>query len=138
MILDAWVKLTGMETKLTVTGSREAKSKEDQQFVYDTLKRETDKLRALGELTIFVGDCPSGVDAVTSDFATDNRITCIVHEAAWEQYGRAAGPIRNKSLMERATRVFAFPKSGAKNRGTTNAVNQAKKKGIPVEVFEIP
>lgn len=127
-----------MKTILAVTGSREAKSKEDHEFIYDTLKRETAKLLALGELTIFVGDCPSGVDEVTSDFATDNRITCIVHEADWERYGRSAGPIRNKSLMEQATRVLAFPKKGAKNRGTTDAVNQATKRGIPVERFEIP
>jgi hypothetical protein len=69
--------------------------------------------------------------------------------AAWHQHGRAAGPIRNRQMLERsldlaaalplgaALLVIAFPGS----RGTASLVDQARRlsrrSAIPIEVIEI-
>ena len=73
----------------------------------------------------------------------------IACPAAWQQHGRAAGPIRNRQMLERSLDlasalplgagllVVAFPGS----RGTASLVDLAKRlsrrSAIPIEVLEI-
>jgi hypothetical protein len=70
--------------------------------------------------------------------------------ALWKQHGRAAGPIRNRQMLERsldlvaalplgaALLVIAFPGS----RGTASLLDQAhrlsRRSAIPIEVLQIP
>ena len=53
-------------------------------------------------------------------------------EADWERYGRAAGPKRNKLIVDAADVVIAFPSLYSK--GTLNTIKLAKKAGKQVEV----
>jgi len=60
-----------------------------------------------------------------------------VHRADWKKYGRAAGPIRNKQMVELgADLCLAFPDhpKGHGSRGTWNCVKLAQQAGIPVLV----
>jgi hypothetical protein len=73
----------------------------------------------------------------------------IACPAAWREHGRAAGPIRNRQMLERSLDlalalplgagllVVAFPGS----RGTASLVDQAKRlsrcSAIPIEVLQI-
>lgn len=60
-----------------------------------------------------------------------------VHRADWKKYGRAAGPIRNKQMVELgADLCLAFPDhpKGHGSRGTWNCVDLAQQAGIPVLV----
>lgn len=51
------------------------------------------------------------------------------HPADWEAYGRAAGPIRNKQMLEAgADLVIAFPGG----RGTADMVKRARDAGVVV------
>jgi hypothetical protein len=54
----------------------------------------------------------------------------VVFPADWDVHGRAAGPIRNRQMIEegRPDLVIAFPGG----RGTADMVRQAKAAGIPV------
>lgn len=54
--------------------------------------------------------------------------------AEWRKYGKAAGPIRNKQMLDegKPDLVIAFP--GGK--GTANMVQLAHKAGVPVRVIE--
>jgi hypothetical protein len=74
----------------------------------------------------------------------------IACPAAWRDHGRAAGPIRNRQMLERSMDlaaalplgagllVIAFPGS----RGTASLVDQARRlsrrSAIPIEVIQIP
>lgn len=49
-------------------------------------------------------------------------------------YGNAAGPIRNKQMIDQANCLVAFPLSDSK--GTKQAIAYAKEKKIPVFVYE--
>jgi hypothetical protein len=57
--------------------------------------------------------------------------------ADWEQYGRAAGPIRNQQMLEaKPDRVFAFHEDLEHSKGTGDMVRRARKAGVPVEVIK--
>jgi hypothetical protein len=76
---------------------------------------------------IHVGDCPTGLDYMARGVFVEAR----VHVADWQKHGRAAGPIRNKAMLEAAGKhslLVAFPGG----RGTTDCVRQAKAMGITV------
>ena len=57
--------------------------------------------------------------------------------AQWNQYGRAAGPIRNQQMLDefRPTQVAAFHDDLEHSKGTKDMVRRAKKAGIPVRHF---
>ena len=69
--------------------------------------------------------------------------------AAWQQHGRAAGPIRNRQMLERSLDLLATLPLGAGllviafpgSRGTASLVDQARRlsrrSSIPIEVLEI-
>jgi hypothetical protein len=90
-----------------------------------------------------------GADQAIASAADQLGWPQIACPAAWQQHGRAAGPIRNRQMLERSLDlvaalplgagllVIAFPGS----RGTASLVDQAHRLGrrsaIPIEVLEI-
>lgn len=71
-----------------------------------------------------VGDA-NGADAIVRDFGHRHYKVFV---ADWDQYGKAAGPIRNGQLLEGVDMLVAF----AGGIGTADCVRQAKERGIPV------
>jgi hypothetical protein len=54
--------------------------------------------------------------------------------ANWSHYGKAAGFIRNLAMLDtQPDRVFAFQRNGS--RGTQHTIDEARKRGIPVDVI---
>jgi len=63
------------------------------------------------------------------------EVTESIHAANWGDFGKAAGPIRNREMAQAgADLCLAFPLG--ESRGTWNCVNECKKAGIPVKVVE--
>lgn len=71
-----------------------------------------------------------------------NLNTELRHEqypADWETHGKAAGPIRNKQMLDegKPDKVLAFiNKPLVESRGTKNMVEIAEKAGLPVIIVE--
>jgi hypothetical protein len=66
--------------------------------------------------------------AMAMDFSVDR------HPANWKHYGKAAGYIRNLAMLDtRPDLVLAFQRNGS--RGTQHTIDEARRRGIPVEVF---
>ncbi len=76
------------------------------------------------EFTILSGHC-KGVDLMAEQYAMERNYGLEIFSAEWEKYGRAAGPIRNKQMVEKANVVIAFVCERAK--GTKNLISQAEK-----------
>lgn len=78
-----------------------------------------------------------GVDTHAGEWAYMNYRPCTVYPARWPEYGKAAGPIRNKQMIEegRPDRVLAFLAPNSK--GTKNMIEQSAEAGIPVRIIEI-
>lgn len=78
---------------------------------------------------IFVGDCPTGLDAIVRHMRPDAR----VFAADWQTYGRSAGPRRNADMCAAAAAagnavLFAFPGG----RGTASCVAAARRYGLHI------
>lgn len=83
-------------------------------------------------VTIIAGGA-DGADSLAASWAAVENVNYKEYKADWYQYGKAAGPIRNKRMLEegKPDLVIAFP--GGK--GTANMVALAK--GAGIEVIQI-
>lgn len=78
--------------------------------------------------TIIHGAC-IGADILCARKAKLFGAEAESHPAEWKKYGKAAGPIRNRQMLESGVgMLIAFPGG----RGTFNAVMTARSLGIPV------
>lgn len=74
-----------------------------------------------------------GADYLASQYAYKHGIWNERFPAMWETFGKSAGVIRNKQMLDegKPDLVIAFPG----NKGTANMISQARHQGI--EVIEI-
>jgi hypothetical protein len=112
-------------TRILVTGSRNWTDP-------DVITRILDfALQHQTTLSILVGDCPTGVDRITFDWAAVNEVPVTRYEAHWLEEGRAAGPLRNQRMVDARPHVcIAFPLG--ESRGTRDCVKRAEAAGIKV------
>jgi hypothetical protein len=85
-----------------------------------------DVLDKIDPQQIFVGDCPTGADLFVRNWCKEKNKPFKVFEAAWDKYGKGAGPIRNRNMLSQAgddCLVIAF-KGG---KGTEDCKNAAAK-----------
>lgn len=99
------------------------------------LYKTLDDLHAKYNFEVLIEGGAPGADTLASLWAKSQRISCLEFPAEWLKYGRAAGPIRNKQMLEegKPDLVVAFPRTTlADSKGTKNMVEQALKAGIRV------
>lgn len=65
-----------------------------------------------------------GVDEMAARFAKENRIKLIEFPADWDKFGKKAGMLRNKDIVNAADHVLAIWDS--KSSGTKNSINLAR------------
>lgn len=90
----------------------------------------------LGISVIIHGGAP-GADRMADVWAQKHDIPCFRFPAQWRKYGKPAGAIRNRQMIEIGLpdAVLAFPGGD----GTADMVNKAKRSGITVyEVKKVP
>lgn len=76
-----------------------------------------------------------GADTMAERYAMNNNIDMIIHVAEWDTHGKAAGPIRNRLIVNDADAMIAFLAPGS--RGTANSIKLAQEKGIPVHIIHV-
>ena len=60
------------------------------------------------------------------------------HYANWKEHGKAAGPIRNRAMLDlKPDLVIAFHPDLESSKGTKDCVNEARRRGIPVECHSV-
>jgi hypothetical protein len=74
-----------------------------------------------------------GADTIAGWLAEQRGLQVMEFPAQWQKYGKSAGPIRNKQMLDegKPDKVYAFYSDKKKSRGTANMAKQAKKAGIP-------
>lgn len=83
---------------------------------------------------IISGGC-KGTDKLAELFAKKYNIPLIIHHANWSKYGKSAGPIRNKLIVDDSTELVAF--LSLDSVGTKITIKYANDKNIPVVIFSI-
>ena len=88
-------------------------------------------------LEIVSGHCP-GADLLGEKFSKEHKTALRVFPAQWTRYGKAAGPLRNKEMINYLSSfdnklVIAFVSPNSK--GTRNTIALARK--LKINVIEI-
>lgn len=78
-----------------------------------------------------------GADSLARLKAEALGIPVLTYYAQWQTYGRAAGPIRNKQMLDQGkpTHVWAFHDDIEHSKGTKDMVTRAREARVPVVVF---
>lgn len=94
-----------------------------------------DAIDSLGDnVEIIVGDCPTGADSIVRQYCEETNRNFTVFKADWGKYGRAAGPIRNKEMIDtEPDLVIALPVG--KSAGTRGCMKLAQDANISVLVI---
>ena len=82
--------------------------------------------------TVVLHGAASGADRLAGEVATEMKVPVEEYPARWNDYGRAAGIIRNQMMLThgKPDLVLAFPGG----RGTADMVQRAQKAGVPVRI----
>ncbi len=123
--------------RMIVTGSRYYKNTEQ---VYSVIEEANE--RTNGKLIIVQGEA-KGADTIAKLCAESMGIKVESHPANWEKYKRAAGPIRNQSMLDESVRLsffdgyqlrfaVAFHENLAESKGTADMVTRLEAAGIRV------
>lgn len=117
--------------KVLVCGGRDY---DDRGRVTQILDAAVDRLG----LTAIVQGGASGADLLAKEWAKARKLQCETFYADWTGQGAAAGPFRNKRMLDEGQPdlVIAFPTPGAANKGTFGMVALAKQAGLPVHVIQ--
>ena len=92
---------------------------------------QLDAFHALkGPITAVIHGGARGADLLAAQWAIRSEVPHIEFKAAWGTYGTAAGPLRNKRMLDegKPDLVIAFPGG----RGTANMVRQARAADVEV------
>lgn len=105
--------------KTVIAGGRDYRLTEADYLWLDTLK-----------ITEVITGGARGADTGAFDWAWSRRIPVQSFPADWKAYGRAAGPIRNTEMAQRAEQCVLFPGG----RGTESMRREAEKRGLKIVV----
>jgi hypothetical protein len=89
------------------------------------------------EITDIIHGGASGADMLAHQYAYYNKIRIWHYPADWDKYGKGAGPIRNKQMLDEGKPDLIVAFIGPGSKGTRNMVDQAKKYGFRVKEIEV-
>ncbi len=105
---------------------------------YDSPKwlwAQMDKLHADYGFDTLIHGCARGADTMAGEWAEEIEIGVQKFPAQWSKFGRAAGPIRNRQMLdEKPSLVVAFHDNLKESKGTKDCVEEARRRGIKVVV----
>lgn len=113
--------------RVIVTGGRDYADREMVRLALDYV------LERVAPLAVIQGGA-SGADELARRWSWGlEDVSLITVPANWNKHGKAAGPIRNRTMLEQCDpdMVIAFPGG----RGTANMIRIARAKRIPVVVI---
>lgn len=84
-------------------------------------------------ITTVISGGARGVDRAGEDWARANQLAVEVHLPDWNLHGRRAGFVRNAAMVAQADVCLVI--WDGHSHGTLNTINLARKKGIPLFVY---
>jgi hypothetical protein len=109
--------------RVLVCGGRDYQDRE-------AVDRALDHLHSKRRITLLIDGGQTGADTLAHEWAKRNGVAPQREFAKWGELGGAAGPIRNKAMLDKwkPEGVVAFPG----HRGTANMIKQARVAGLKV------
>jgi hypothetical protein len=75
-----------------------------------------------------------GPDSVAGQWAEDNDIPQVIYEPDWDEYGKAAGPLRNEQMALYADALVAV--WDGESSGTHDMLKRARKHGLTIALYK--
>jgi len=113
--------------KIAIVGSRTFNG-------YDLLEK-TICNKMVGSINLIVSGGARGADYLAERFAKKHNIPIQIFQAEWDKYGKGAGYIRNKLIIENVDIVFAF--WDGKSKGTKHSIELAKEYNKKLFIIKI-
>lgn len=108
--------------KLAIVGSRSFND-------YEKMCKTLDRLK----FHVVVSGGAGGADSLAERYAEEHGLGTIIHKADWDKYGKSAGYIRNKRIVEDCHAMIAF--WDGESRGTKHSIDLAKQAGKVVKII---
>ena len=89
------------------------------------------EIRKRYKITVISGGA-RGTDNLGELYAIENGFDVKKYLPGWERYGKSAGPLRNKIMVDKADFIICF--WNGKSRGTASTVKYAVKTGKPLRI----
>lgn len=102
---------------------------------YDYVKSCLDAIGGVDKIDVIISGGARGADSLGERYARENGIEFVLFAADWDKHGKAAGPIRNKQLIEegKPDLVVAFNPG----KGTRNTISHAEQNNIELRILYI-
>lgn len=115
--------------RLLITGSRYFN---DAGLMSAAISDAVSTLRGFGfDRIVLVHGGAHGADMLAAHIGKSMGLEIEAHPARWDVYGKAAGPVRNKEMVELgADLVLAFPVG--ESRGTRGCMRLARERGCAI------
>lgn len=112
--------------KVAIVGSRSFDN-------YELLKHTIEKLHF--SITQIISGGAKGADSLAEQCAEEFNIPIIIHKPDWAIYGKAAGIVRNKKIIDDCEYCLVF--WDQKSYGTKSSIDYCVKAGKPLHVVDI-
>lgn len=99
---------------------------------YEKFKESVDP--HLPYITQIISGGATGADSLASDYTKEHNIPILVFKPEWDKYGRSAGFIRNKLIVQSSDIVVAF--WDMKSNGTKHSLMYAEKLKIKTIIID--
>jgi hypothetical protein len=111
--------------KVAIIGSRDFN---DYSIIIENLKHYESNIK-----TVISGGA-NGADKLAERWAKENNKEIIIFLPDWKKYGKSAGIIRNKDIVENSDIIFAF--WDGKSKGTKNSIDYATKLKKEIKIIQ--
>lgn len=116
---------------LVIAGSRSC-------YDYDLIEEEVDdfiySINPQERIQIYSGGA-RGADKLGELYASNRGYAVKIFNADWDNFGRAAGPIRNREMLKTADAVIVF--WDGMSRGTSDCISRARELNLPLKIVKI-
>ncbi len=102
---------------------------------WDFLLTKMQELIITTEIDCIVSGGAKGADKLGERFAKFFDIPMMIFKPDWDRYGKRAGYLRNKDIIDNADIVVAF--WDCRSKGTLHSINLAKSSGKEVFVVQV-
>lgn len=99
---------------------------------FHKLRDVADYVNGLPQEVIIVSGGAAGVDSTAERTAREREMKVLIFRPNWKEFGRAAGPMRNREIVQSSEAVVAF--WDGKSLGTRNTIELAKRMKKPITI----
>lgn len=86
-------------------------------------------------ITCIISGGAKGVDSLGERYSIEHKLPLGIFNAKWEKYGKNAGYLRNKEMVENADALIAI--WDGKSKGTKHMIDIAKERELDTYVLNL-